>query len=299
MAHVPPFPTHLLVTGASGFVGRTLAQRHGPLPALALSSDDWREAIARCDFHGTTVIHLAARVHDPSAKAADFETDNVEKTRALVEAAAARGAARFVLASTVKVLGEESGEHPFRERDEARPEDPYAVSKWRAEQVVREVAARSGLAAVVVRIPLTYGSGAAGNFRALLRLADTPLWLPFGAIDNRRSIVHVEDLVDALVLAASHPAAPGRTLLAAHPEPASTPRLVTSIRNALGRPRRLFGLSPTLLEAAASLLGQGARVRRLTRSLEVDSSVLVQELGWRPRMPLEAGIADSLQGRGA
>jgi len=242
------------------------------------------------------VIHLAARVHDSRAAADDFERDNVEKTRALAEAAAAGAATRFVLASTVKVFGEESGARPFRAGDEARPADAYAASKWRAEQALREVASRTGLPVVVVRMPLVYGAAAAGNFRALVRLADGPWWLPFAAIHNRRSLVHVEDLVQALLVAASHPDAPGRTLLAAHPEAVSTPRLVVAIRDALGRRRRLFGVPAVALEAAASLLGQQARMRRLTRSLEVDPGELVRGLGWQPAYRLEAGVAVALEG---
>ncbi len=150
---------------------------------------------------------------------------------------------------------------------------------------------------MVLRIPLTYGRAASGNFRSLVRLADTGWWLPFAAIDNRRSLVHVDDLVEALVLAASHPAAPGRTFLVAHPEAVSTPRLVKTIRGALARPARLFSLPPALLEAGASLAGMGAQVRRLTRSLEIDPSALIRELGWMPRFGLEAGVAASLSDR--
>jgi nucleoside-diphosphate-sugar epimerase len=151
---------------------------------------------------------------------------------------------------------------------------------------------------VVVRIPLTYGPGAGGNFRALLRLADSGLWLPLAGIRNRRSIVHVDDLASALALAATHPAASGRTLIAAHPAPVSTPGLVEGIRHALGRPRRLLAVPPGLLEAMAALAGQGSRVRRLTRSLEADPTPFIHELGWVPRMTLEKGLATCLQGQG-
>jgi nucleoside-diphosphate-sugar epimerase len=237
-------------------------------------------------------------VHDPQATEVAYEVDNVGKTRALVEAASERGAIRVVFASTVKVFGEESAERPFREGDSARPEDAYARSKWRAEEAVREMGRQVGLPVVVVRIPLTYGPGAGGNFRALLQLANSGLWLPLAGISNRRSLVHVDDLVGALLLAATHPAAPGRTLVAAHPIPVSTPGLVERIRIALGRPRRLFSVPPGALEAAATLAGQGARVRRLTRSLEVDPGPLIRELGWVPRMALGEGLATCCAAKG-
>lgn len=286
----------LLVTGASGFIGSRLVARAGACATLSLGASGWREALDKATFDGLTVIHLAARVHDADASDAAFEGDNVEKTRALAARAASGGARRFVLASTVKVFGEESGGRPFCEDDDAAPFDAYARSKWRAEEALRETAARSGLEAVVVRIPLVYGPGAGGNLRDLVRLADSPWWLPFAGVANRRSLVQVDDLVDALLLAAAHAAAPGRVLLAAHPEPVSTPRLITAIRAALGRPARLFALPVAVLESGAALLGQGARMRRLTRSLEVDPGRLVRELGWRPQASLEAGMAAMLQG---
>jgi nucleoside-diphosphate-sugar epimerase len=143
---------------------------------------------------------------------------------------------------------------------------------------------------VIVRIPLTWGPGAGGNFRALLRLADSRAWLPFASIDNRRSLVHVDDLADALLIAATHDAAPGRTFLVAHPQPVSTPGLVEAMRAALGRRRRLFAAPRSLLEGVAALAGQGARIRRLTRSLEVDPGPLIAELRWDPRVELAQGL---------
>jgi len=294
MASASPPVSRPLVTGASGFVGSALVARLGPCATLAMAGSHWHEAASACDFRGATVIHLAARVHDPGADPASFAGDNLDKTRALAQMAAAGGAARFVFASTVKVFGEESRARPFRESDPAQPEDAYARSKWHAEEALREMAAATGLQVVIVRIPLTYGPGVAGNFAALVRLADTGWWLPLAGIANRRSLVHIDDLVEALIVAASHPGAAGRTLLAAHPHPVSTPRLVEAIRTAVARPRRLFAAPPAVLEAGAALLGQGERVRRLTRSLEVDASAFMRDLAWSPRVGLDAGLASWL-----
>ena len=298
MSTAVPLPHRTVLTGASGFVGSALARILGIFERLSLGGEDWRRAIERTDFRGATVIHLAARVHDPEAPERAYETDNVGKTRALVDAAIAGGASRFVFASTVKVFGEESPDRPFCEGDAARPRDAYARSKWRAEEAVRELGRRGGLPVVVVRIPLTYGPGAGGNFRALLSLADSGLWLPLASIRNRRSLIHVDDLARALVLAATHPDAPGRTLVAAHPVPVSTPGLVEAIRFAIGKPRHLFSVPPGVLEAAAAFAGQGSRARRLTRSLEVDPTPLIQEMGWVPLISLEEGLATCCAARG-
>lgn len=284
----------VLVTGAGGFVGTAFVARLASCLRLSMADPRWRVAVAAADFRDATVVHLAARVHEPGGRAADFECDNVEKTRVLAEAAAAGGATRFVFASTLKVHGEETGQEPFGPDSPPAPSDAYASSKWRAEEALREIASRTGLPVAIVRIPLTYGPGVGGNFRALLRLADTGTWLPFAAIANRRSLVHVSDLADALMLAAGHPDAPGHAFIAAHPVPVSTPELVGAIRRALGRPSRLFPVPPIALEAIGAAAGLGARMRRLTRSLEADPATLVARLGWTPRLALAEGLEDTV-----
>ncbi len=259
-----------------------------------MSGDGWHDAVAAADLKGATVIHLAARVHEPNGAAEDFARDNTEKTRLLAEAAAGAGATRFVFASTVKVHGEQTRGGAFRPDSPAAPADPYARSKWRAEEALREISARTGLPVTIVRIPLTYGPGVGGNFRALVRLADSGAWLPFAALRNRRSFVHVDDLAQALLLAATHPRAPGRAFIAAHPVPVETADLVRMLRAALGRPARLFASPAFLLEAAATLAGMGGRMRRLTRPLEADPQALMDELGWSPRVDLSGGIAGTV-----
>lgn len=295
-----PFPVpRPVLTGATGFVGARVAALLESPATLRLGAPAWREAVAALDLAGATVIHLAARVHQAGASEAEFDIDNVAKTAALAQAAADAGAARFVFASTVKVYGEESGARPFSEADEPGPRDAYSRSKWRAEQALAGIARAAGLPVVVLRIPLTYGPGASGNFRALARLADSGWWLPLGAIANRRSVVQVDDLAKAIVAAAGAPGIGGRTYAIAHPEPVSTPGLVEAMRRALGRPRRLLAVPPALLEAAGTLAGRGERVRRLTRSLEVDAAAFSRDTGWRARMALEDGVADALRGAAA
>lgn len=287
-------PRPVVLTGAAGFVGAALAARLPGHQRLPLGHSAWRDAIERTSFRGRVVIHLAGRAHDPSATAAQFQQDNVEKTARLAAAAAAGGAERFVFLSTIKVHGEETRERPYCPDAVAAPKDPYATSKWLAEEALRDLSVRSGMPWVVVRAPLVYGRRARGNFRALVRIADTPLWLPFASIHNRRSLVHVEDLADALVAAASRPEAIGKAFLAAHPSPVSTPELVAALRAARGRPARMIAVPPAALEAAASLVGRARWIQRLTRSLEADSSSLQRLLGWAPRHALSAGLEEAL-----
>lgn len=279
----------LVVTGATGFVGRRLMERLGPgARPLSLASDDWRDRLASADLAGACVFHLGARVHRTREQDdAAFMADNVGKTRELAEAAARQGARRFVFLSTIKVLGEETS-RPLRSDDPYAPQDAYARSKRAAEESLASIA----MEVAIVRPPLVYGHGASGNLAALLRLCDSPWPLPLGGLGNRRSLVHVDDLADLLVQCAVQPQAAGRTYHAAHPRPVGTTHLVTQLRAALGRKARLVAVPSVLLEGCAALLGRREAARRLTRSLEVDSAAADRELGWVARVSPEEAIAD-------
>ena len=293
-----PLPGPVIVTGSTGFVGRSLMSALGSNASrLRLTPPDWADAARAAPFEGATVFHLAARVHEMcGASEAEYTRDNVDKARVLAQMAARGGARRIVFLSSLKVNGEESGARAFAAVDPPAPGDAYARSKLAAERAIVEVASRSGIEATILRAPLVYGPGARGNLRAILRLADSPYPLPFGALDNRRSFIHVEDLSALLLACAERREAAGRTYLAAHRTPASTRALVAGLRKVLGRPRRLFPVAPGVLELAASACGQGARMRRLTRSLEADPSPTELELGWRAMIPLERALADLARG---
>jgi nucleoside-diphosphate-sugar epimerase len=282
----------VVVTGASGFVGRALRERAaGPCATLAMSGDDWRAQLAGIPMEGATVYHLAARVHHAGGgDEAAYIEDNATKTRVLAQAAASGHARRIVFLSTIKVNGEETHGRAFRPGDAPAPEDAYARSKLAAEQALAQVAAASGLEVSIVRSPLVYGPSAGGNLRSLMRLAASPWPLPFATLDNRRSFIHVDDLAALLMACARHPQAPGRTYFAAHPRSVSTCDLVAALRQALGRPRRLFAVPGALLETAAALGGQASRMRRLTRSLEVDASDAERDIGWSARISFEDAI---------
>ncbi len=281
-----------VVTGASGFVGSALVL-HAParVQALRLGVDDWRERVRATDFSGAVVLHLAARVHRAGdGSEADYERDNVQKSIELARAAVAGGARRLVFLSSVKVNGEESAAHAFGPDDRPAPADAYARSKWAAEQALRRIGLETGLEVTVVRSPLVYGAGAKGNLRALMRLADTRWALPFAAIRNRRSFIHVDDLARLLLACADAPSGGGSLFFAAHPAPASTPDVVGTMRRCLARPTRMFAMPPAFLEALAFPFGQMQRVRRLTRSLEVDPTAATVDLGWGAVVSLDAAI---------
>jgi nucleoside-diphosphate-sugar epimerase len=290
-------PFHrVLLTGASGFVGRALRSRlPASVDAVSFGSANWRVRLDAAPLVDAAVIHLAARAHSAGTEA-QFHNDNVEKTRALADAALRAGARRFVFVSSLKVHGEESAGRGFARDDPFDPRDAYARSKAAAEQALMDVASR-GLAVSIVRSPLVYGAGARGNLAALLRIAASPWPLPFAALDAPRSFVHVDDLVELIVLAASRPEAAGKRYIAAHRDGASVREVVTLMRRALGRGAHLWPLAPRAVEALGALVGQGEKVRRLTRPLLGDPSAAEGELGWRARVSIGEAVEDLVRGR--
>lgn len=300
----------VLVTGATGFVGRALvpalAERghavrsavrragSGLLGEVAVGEigpeTDWSAALQGVDV----VIHLAARVHVMQDTAADplaaFRRVNTDGTERLARQAAEAGVRRLVLVSSIKVNGERA-ERPFTELDPPRPEDPYGISKAEAEAVLRRVAEEAGLEAVVVRPPLVYGPGVGGNFARLLALVERGLPLPLGAVDNRRSLVGRCNLVDFLVRCAEHPAAAGETFLVSDGEDLSTAELIRRLARALDRPVRLWPVPPALLYAAGRVTGRTAVVERLCGSLQIDSRKGRERLGWAPPATVEEELA--------
>ncbi len=289
----------VVVTGSSGFVGRSLALRLGvPFERLHLGAADWREALAAASFSGATVFHLAARVHrGGDADESAYRRDNVDKSAELARVASSAGARRLVFLSSAKVLGEETRGRPFRRGDAPDPRDAYARSKWAAEQELARISATTAMELVIVRAPLVFGAGAAGNLRSLIGLADTAWPLPFASIRNRRSFVHVDDLARLLVACGEAPdVGPGTYLAANSRSHFSTPGLVALIRAALGRPARLVPVPPLALEAAAFAVGRQARIRPLTRSLEIDASETESQFGWTADIPLESAVAGMVAG---
>lgn len=300
----------IAVTGATGFIGDRICQgleargdhvRRIVRRRIRESTDaciadigpdtDWRVALDGIDC----VIHTAGRAHvlkeDAPDPLAEFRRVNTAGTRRLVEEAAKAGVRRVVFVSTVGVLGTHTnGRAPFDERSAPAPVDPYALSKLEAELAVQEVARDSGLEPVIVRPPLVYGAGAPGNFARLLRLASLRLPLPVGLVDNLRSLVGIDNLVDLLILCTTHPAAAGQQFLVSDDHDMSTPDLLSAIRELLGRRSLLLPIPPALLRAGGRLIGRLPEVDKLIGSLQVDISHTRRELDWSPPVSTDEGL---------
>ncbi len=289
------------VTGASGFVGGALiaAIRAEGVDALALvrqstgaameiavgdlsTAQPSPEALEKID----AIIHLAARAHVMKDHDADplsaYRAINVRGTRNILEAAAAAGVKRFVYVSSIKACAERSTPgSPLTERTPETPEDAYGISKLEAEKLVAETASQNGMEWTVVRPPLVYGPNVRGNFERLIALANRQLPLPFGAINNRRSIISLDNLTAALVAACRSPDVNTRKLMLAD-DCLSTPALLRAIGQALGRPQRLLPVPVALLLRGGGMAGRRAVISRLCESLEIDAAPSWQALGVRP-----------------
>lgn len=309
----------ILVTGASGFVGgptcrRLLSAGHQVVAAVRrddsllpreveprrvaeLGPDtDWRAALKGCD----AVIHLAARAHVMKDEAADrlalFRRVNRDGAVRLAEQAAGAGVGRFVFVSSIKVNGEATpSDRPFRGDDIPAPVDPYGIAKAEAEAELAGIATRAGLSLAIVRPPMVHGPQAKGNLAALMTVLAKGIPLPLGAIRNRRSLVGVDNLADALAFLAAQPAQ-GRFLVR-DGEDISTPELIRVLAEGLGRPAVLVPVPVAMLRLAGRLLGKGAAIDRLTGSLVVDDAPL-RDLGWMPPLGLAEGLAKMAAGHG-
>jgi nucleoside-diphosphate-sugar epimerase len=308
---------NVLVTGANGFVGAVLCkslvlhghrvrgvvrnlQAGGALMQAGVemasvgdieSQANWSAALAGID----AVIHLAARVHVMEETAADplaeFRRVNVAGTEHLARSAAASGVKRLVYVSSVKVNGEATeGGRKYAESDTPAPQDSYAISKSEAEQVLRVVARETGLEVVIVRPPLVYGPAVKGNFIQMLDALSQHIPLPLASVDNRRSLVYVGNLADALAVCVSHPAAAGKTYLVSDGDDISTPRLLRILAESAGLHARLLPCPMMVLKALARLAGKGPQVARLIGSLQVDSGKIRTELNWTPPYTLQQGL---------
>jgi nucleoside-diphosphate-sugar epimerase len=227
---------------------------------------------------------------------AAFRAVNVAGTRRLAEQAAAMGVRRLVYVSSIKVNGEATKPgRPFSAAEAPAPLDAYGVSKWEAEQALWEVSRQTGLEVVVVRPPLVYGPMAKGNFARLLQCVRRGIPLPLGAVDNRRSLVGIDNLVDFLIRGAEHPAASGQTFLVSDGNDLSTPGLIRLMGRATGRPARLFNFPPGLLRTGARFAGLGAEFGRLIGFLQVDIAHSRRVLDWHPPVSVEEGLVRAAQ----
>ncbi len=306
--------SQILVTGANGFVGRAVCQRlladgcevrgtvrsaqqrppgcgglevreTGPVERF----DDWESMLDGV----SEVIHLVARAHvlreNQRNPLQAYRSVNVAATERLLDACELMGVRRFVFVSSIGAVGRRF-ETPVAEDAACHPADDYGQSKYEAEQVLAARAASSSFETVIIRPPLVYGPGVGGNFARILRLTCAGVPLPVGALRSQRSMVGLENLVDALVTCLGHPQAGGQVFHVSDDETLTTRDLVRLISDAAGRRARSVPVPLPLLRLGGLLTGRSKDVGRLTDPLLVSSQKIRSVLGWKPQVSAEEGI---------
>ena len=302
------FCLNILVTGISGFVGHRLASvaltgGHHVVRHQRRQSED---ADVVCDIDGDTewlnalqgvecVIHCAARVHQmkesvEEAKLA-YQKVNVDGSLNLARQAAEAGVKRFVFISSIKVNGEFTLKNaPFTEHVGNPPRDLYGQSKYQAEMGLKKIAQETGLEVVIIRPPLVYGPGVKANFATMVKGVQKGIPLPFGSVNNQRSLVYLDNLVDFILCCAIHPKAAGETFLISDGQDVSTTQLLRTIAENLGQSERLIPVPERWILGVLTLFGKQAIGQRLVGSLQLDISKAKELLSWSAPVSFEQGI---------
>ncbi len=310
----------ILVSGATGFVGTSLLKR-----LMFLSNFSWCAAVRQAnegtvshkqaiilDDNGSVcspqsllgfdvVIHTAARVHrmsvtDTNSEIAAFKKANTLFTLTLAKQAAAAGVKRFLFLSSIKVNGEQTEPNQsFCENSPPSPSDPYSVSKYEAEQGLWEISRETGIEIVIIRPPLVYGPGVKANFLRMLQWLERGVPLPLGGINNQRSLVALDNLVDFICLCIEHPAAANQLFLVSDDHDLSTPALLHSLAGFMKTPDRVFSIPSPLLNVTARLLGKSNEIQRLCGSLQVDITKAKELLGWKPPVSVDHALKEAAE----
>ncbi|MBJ2260072.1 UDP-glucose 4-epimerase family protein [Pseudomonas psychrophila] len=309
----------ILLTGATGFVGQAVVRRlvsDGCLLTAVLrhnsSAIDKRVITSQIEsLDGDTcwedslsginvVIHCAARVHVMGEEVADpiaaFRKVNVEGTFNLARQAAKAGVRRFIYISSIKVNGESTSPGTlFTAFDIPAPVDPYGVSKMEAERELQALAMQTDMELVIIRPVLVYGPGVKANFLNMLSWLEKGIPLPLGAINNRRSLVALENLVDLISTCISHPAAANQVFLVSDGDDVSTTQLLQHASKFLSKPSLLVPVPSALLSAICYVFGRRSFAQRLCGSLQVDISHTRDLLGWKPPVSLQTALHETVK----
>ena len=298
----------VLLTGGSGFLGQALLSHHALDNVISVGrtrpkgvsnhvfcelgmAQDYSAALKTVDV----VVHAAGRAHvmNESSKTADglYREVNTLSTLRLAEQAAEAGVQRFIYISTIKVLGEKTiGSNRFSHDSDPSPCDYYSTSKFEAEVGLKDLCLQSNMEYVIIRPPLIYGPGVKGNFASLLSVVSLPLPLPLAGIQNSRSLVSVENVVDLIVTCVDAPAAKNQTFLVSDDDDMSTSELMIMIAKAKQRKLIMFPMPKFLMRLGLAIVGRGSMYERLYSSMRVDISHTKNQLGWYPKTNVAEGM---------
>jgi len=307
--------SRIAVTGATGFVGRSLVDRlqRESVDVVAISRSrppdansldtlcfciDYLDTASLADLFRScdVVIHLAAFAHQISQSSFAlgmnaYRRANLEPLVSVARAASQAGVRRLVFVSSIGVNGSSTCGMPFTETDQPLPSVPYAIIKLEAERALAEVLLDSLTDWVVLRPPLVYGPGCPGNLERLIRLASNAPVLPFGSIHAPRTMISIDNLIDALLIASHHPAVSRRVFVVADAEDICVSGILKAILLGLGRGTwRLLPIPPSLIGLFMKLLGKNDLWQKFSSELQVDSKSFCNATGWVPAVRPQDGL---------
>ena len=304
----------IAVTGSTGFVGRSLVLRlqHQAVDVVAVSRSrprpansgdlhyciDYLDTSALADLFSTcdVVIHLAALAHrlSPLSSANEmnaYRQANLESLVSVARAASRAGVSRIVFVSSIGVNGTSTYGLPFTEADKPMPSEPYAVTKLEAERALSDELINSLTDWVVLRPPLVYGPGCPGNLERLIRLASSAPVLPFGSIRALRTLISIDNLIDAILIASHHPAVSRRVFVVADSVDIDVAGILKAFLVGLGRGTwRLLPIPPSLISLFLQLLGKKDLWYKFSGELRVDPSSFCRTTGWVPAVQPQDGL---------
>ena len=311
----------ILITGGNGFIGKALNKKLIQNNYFVKISSRKKEFNSKNLFttyrtgeiDGKTkwdkildnidcVVHCAAITSnmnkDEGETTESFRKVNIEGTINLARQSASMGVKRFIFLSSIKVNGEKTfNNSSFKYYDIPNPSDNYSNSKWIAEQELIKISNSTNLELIIIRSPLVYGPGAKGNFKRLINVIKTNMPLPLAMVQNQRSMIGIENLIDLLIQCIDHPKASGKIFLASDGEDLSTSELIKLIASSMGRKANLFPFPISILKFLGSVLGKREEINRLVGSLRIDNSYTKEILNWTPPVSVEEGIRRMVQGK--
>lgn len=300
---------NILLTGSTGFVGLAMAKKLVGHSVRHLSRNVSSQNEPHCyqkdisgeeDFYDCLngidiVIHAAARVHLMSDKSVDplfqFMSVNCHGTLKLARQAADAGVKRFIFISSIKVNGEETAlDRPFKFDDVRRPNDFYSVSKAEAEIELLKISEATDLEVVIIRPPLVYGPQSKGNLSSLIKIIKFNIPLPFASINNSRSLVGIDNLIDLILTCLDHPNATNQIFLVSDDDNISTCDLIRQLSAVFDKHVYLFSFPISLLTLISVISRRKGLMTRLCGNLEVDISHTKECLNWQPPLTFRQGL---------
>lgn len=306
----------ILITGSSGFIGKALKYEliklgfflriiHRDKKKVPESFNEkiqnfylqdiyetknWLEVLESIDC----IVHCAGRAHiqekEDKYSLDAYRKVNVDLTKKIAEESKKANVKRFIYLSSIGVNGTSTEiSKPFEHSDKPNPTENYSISKLEGEKALFKISKDTGLEIVVIRAPLVYGPGVKGNFYRLLQIIDKGVPLPFGKIQNNRSILAIENLIDLIICCIKHPKAPGNVFLASDKDSISTVDLIKKLSKEMNKPDKLFNVPISALKLFFYILGKSKDFKKLSSSLVVNNNT-GKILNWFPQLNIDKTI---------